>query len=225
MDLHTIESAAAPILCIDTCSILDVMRDPTRETAKPHDRQAAIDLVIAAEAGNLVLLMAEQVEIEFAEHDQAVQDEAERNLKKLVEQVKRLDKLSTVYGAQGAVSLRHLSDHVPRARKIVERWLAQLQKVRTSHLAPGKAFARVNAGLAPAKRGKESSKDCLIYETYLEVVGALRDAGVRAKIVFLSSNIHEYLTGVLRPEIADDFGKLNVVYASNMSAAKHALGI
>ncbi|BCG87173.1 hypothetical protein MesoLj113c_32830 [Mesorhizobium sp. 113-3-9] len=203
------------------------MRDPTRETAKPHDRQAAVDLVVAAEAGNLVLLMAEQVEIEFDDHDQPVQDEAERNLKKLLEQVERVNSLSDVYGVQGAVNLAHLKDYVPRARQIVGRWLAQLQRVVASPLAPGKAFARVNAGLAPAKRGKESSKDCLIYETYLEVIGSLRDAGVKAPIVFLSSNTREYLTegGILRPEIAADFSKLNLVYAPNMGAAKHALGV
>lgn len=81
MDAHAIASKDVPVLCIDTCSILDIMRDPTRETVKPHDRQAAIDLVVAAEAGNLICLMAEQVAIEFAVHDQPVQEEAERNLK------------------------------------------------------------------------------------------------------------------------------------------------
>ena len=45
----------------------------------------------------------------------------------------------------------------------------------------------MNAGVAPARRGKDSSKDCLVYETYLEAVAALRGAGVAAPIVFLSS--------------------------------------
>ncbi len=74
MDAQAIASAGVPVLCIDTCSILDVMRDPTRETAKPHDRQAAIDLVAAAESSRLICLMAEQVAIEFVDHDQPVQD-------------------------------------------------------------------------------------------------------------------------------------------------------
>ncbi len=89
MDANAIASAGVPVLCIDTCSILDVMRDPTRESAKVHERQAAIDLVAAAEAGKLACLMAEQVAIEFAAYDQPVQDEATRNLNKIREQIER----------------------------------------------------------------------------------------------------------------------------------------
>lgn len=227
MDAHAIASAGVPVLCIDTCSILDVMRDPTRETAKPHDRQAAIDLVAAAESGRLICLMAVQVVIEFSEHDQPVQDEAERNLRRVREQVERINKLSAVFGASGNVNLTHLDDHVGRARAVVGRWLAKLGNVTPGPLAPAKAFARVNAGIAPARRGKDSSKDCLVYETYLEAVSALRGAGVTTPIVFLSSNTNEYLTEskVLKPDIAAEFGTINLSYASNMSAAKYALGL
>jgi hypothetical protein len=227
MDAHAIASAGVPVLCIDTCSILDVMRDPTREMAKPHDRQAAIDLVAAAESGGLICLMAEQVAIEFSDHDQPVQDEAERNLKKVREQVDRINKLSAVFGAPGVVSLAHLDDHVGRARAVVGRWLAKLGTVMPGPLAPAKAFARVNAGVAPARRGKESSKDCLVYETYLEAVSALRGAGATTPIVFLSSNTNEYLTEskILKPEIAAEFGAINLSYAPNMSAAKYSLGL
>lgn len=227
MDAHTIASAGVPVLCIDTCSILDVMRDPTRETAKPHDRQAAIDLVTAAEAGRLICLMAEQVAIEFSDHDQPVQDEAERNLKKVREQLDRINRLSAVFGAPGNVNLAHLDDHVGRARAVVGRWLAKLDRVVPSPQTPAKAFARVNACIAPARRGKESSKDCLVYETYLEAVSILRGAGVTTPIVFLSSNTNEYLTEgrILKPEIAAEFGAIKLDYAPNMSAAKHALGL
>ncbi|SOC11592.1 PIN domain-containing protein [Rhodobacter maris] len=227
MDAQAIASAGVPVLCIDTCSILDIMRDPTRETAKPHDRQAAIDLVVATESDRLICLMAEQVAIEFADHDQPVQDEAERNLKKVREQVERINNLSAVYGAPGTIDLTHLDDHVGRARAVVGRWLAKLDKVVPSPQTPAKAFARVNAGIAPARRGKESSKDCLVYETYLEAVSALRGAGLATPIVFLSSNTNEYLTEgrVLKPEIAVEFSAINLDYAPNMSAAKYALGL
>ena len=60
MDPLAISSLGVPVLCIDTCSILDIMRDPTREGAKPHERQAAIDLVTHAEAGRLVCIVAQQ---------------------------------------------------------------------------------------------------------------------------------------------------------------------
>lgn len=216
-----------PILLIDTCSILDIMRDPTRDASRTHDRQAAIDLVIAAEAGKLACLMAEQVATEFAEHDQLVQDEAAQKIKKVREQIDRVNQIAAVFGASATVNLNHLDDHVARARAVVGRWLTQLQMVVPSRHVPAMAFARMNAGIAPATRGKESSKDCLVYETVLEKVSSLRLAGGVAPIVFLSSNTKEYLTpgGTLKPEIVLEFGNLNIDYAPNMSAAKHALGL
>jgi hypothetical protein len=227
MAAHAIPLPSVPVLCIDTCSILDIMRDPTRETARPHDRQAALHLVAAAEAGNLQCFMAEQVAIEFSEHDQSVQDEAARNLKRVRDQFDRINTLAAAYGAVSVVELSHLDDHVARARTIVGRWLAQLHTITPSAQAPTKAFSRVNAGIAPARRGKDSSKDCLVYETVLEKVSALRANGLAAPVVFLSSNTTEYLTEgrVLKPEIAAEFGGLNLSYAPNMSAAKFALGL
>lgn len=226
MNPVAIASAGVPVLCIDTCAILDVMRDPTRESAKPHERKAGLDLVLAAESGRLACIMAAQVAIEFAEHDQPIQDEATRSLVKVREQIERINELSAVYGAHGAVSLTHLDDHVTRARAVVGRWLAQLDAVTPGPDVPAKAFARMNAGIAPARRGKDSSKDCLIYETYLEAITILRNSGVVAPIVFLSSNTKEYLTegNILKPDIVTDFTELNISYAPNMGAAKYALG-
>lgn len=224
----SISSAVAdlPVLCIDTCSLLDIMRDPTRDTARPLDRQAAIDLVTIAEANALSCLMAEQVNTEFVAHDKSVQDEADNNLQNIRRQLERMNQISAVLGSPGVVDLTHFDDHVARTRAVVERWLARLEIVRPSISVPAKAFARVNAGLAPAKRGKESSKDCLVYETYLEVAAELRRVGLVKPIVFLSSNTQEYLAEnrTLKSDIARDFNPLNIIYASNMNAAKHFLG-
>lgn len=78
-------------------------RGPTRKTSRPHDRQAAIDLVKAAESGRVACLTAEQA-IEFSDHD----------LRQVLEQVERIYLLSAVFGAPGIVDPTHLDDHVAR---------------------------------------------------------------------------------------------------------------
>lgn len=227
MDLAAIASAGIPVLCLDTCSLLDLMRDPTRETAIAGERQAGHDLVAAAEAGHLAILMADQVRTEFVSHDAEVEDEARRNLGRLREQVVRVHQLAAVYGATGSLDLSHLDDHVARARGLVDRWLAAAVQVLPSADAPGKAFARVNAARAPALRGKDSSKDCLVFETYLEVVAHLRAEGCSGKIVLISSNTRDYLTEgkVLKAEIATDLAPFSVDYAAKMQHARHLLGL
>lgn len=66
MDAKAISETGTPVLLIDTCSILDVMRDPTRETLRIHERQAGLDLLAAAEGGALAGVVAHQVTLEFA---------------------------------------------------------------------------------------------------------------------------------------------------------------
>lgn len=203
------------------------MRDPTRENMRPNDRQAAIDVVNTAEAGGVECFMAEQVATEFSEYDGPIQQEAADKLKKFQDQLIRVNKLVSIYGAMSILDTSHFDDHVANARQIVERWLQQLNIVSPSAEAPTRAFARMNAGQAPARRGKDSSKDCLVYETVLEKTSALRAIGKTAPVVFLSSNTREYQTEgrSLNSDIATEFSSLNLHYAPNMSAAKYFLGL
>lgn len=65
-DIARIVALGAPVLCVDTCTILDLIRDPTRKTVKAHERQASLDLLTAVAGGqDLVVLLAEQVMVEF----------------------------------------------------------------------------------------------------------------------------------------------------------------
>src|SRR3546814_4325652 len=57
---------------------------------------------------------------------------------------------------------------------------------------------------SPSKQGKNSAEDCVIFETYLDVVVALRASGLQAAVVFLSSNKAEYQA----PEISVELARL-----------------
>ncbi len=227
MDEKAIAAAGKPVLLIDTCSILDVMRDPTRDTLQIHERQAGLDLLTALERGALSGVVAHQVVLEFADHDQAIQMEANRALNALRGKIERLNKLSQVLGAPGPLDLAHLDDHVARTREIVDRFLQRLTCYEPDAIIFEKAFTRINSNRAPARRGKESSKDCIVIETYLKCAELLRAARLTTPIVFLSSNTNEYLmeNRVLKSEIANDFGAFTIDYASNMALAKHQLGL
>lgn len=164
--------SSVPVVCFDTCSLLDIMRDPSRDSMRVPDRIAGLTLLEAAEAGRLQCFLPEQVATEFKEHDVSTQEEAERAINRVRDQVGRINALDAVYGSARVVDLAHLDDHVGRARGIVGRWLARLQTYKPGDDAPAKAFARVNMATPPATRGKESSKDCLVYETVLELTSA-----------------------------------------------------
>ena len=71
-------------------------------------------------------------------------------------------------------------------------------------------------------------KDCVILETYLDHVRELREGGLTAPIVFVSSNTKDYAEpsgGMVRNDIKDEFESLELEYAPNMAAAKHMLNL
>ena len=217
----------APVLCVDTCTVLDVIRDITRETVKLADISASFALLAAAETNiNLVVLMAAQVAIELASNLPEVQQEAEDKLTKFRAQAQRIHDVATAFGALGALPTSHLHGHVTRSRLVLGRWEMIAWRVPSNQGVAGRAFARVNAPRTPARKGKESMKDCVVVEAYLEAAQQLRSAGLTAPIVFASSNTKENNapnTSHLQPDIAADFGAVAMEYAPNFGAAKHLL--
>lgn len=219
----------APVLCLDTCSILDVMRDPTRESVRPHDALAILDLLSKMETGSeLMGLVAEQVHFEFNEHAPRVQSEAEQALERLQVQLKRIDNIAAVFGATAKADLLHLNPHVTRARAVVDRIITAATAAPAAPDIASRALTRLNQARTPARKGKDSMKDCVVVETYLDAVAKLRAGGLEAKVVFTSSNTKDYAgeTGVrLRPDLASEFAALGIEYASSHGEAKHLLGL
>lgn len=226
-EISDLVALGAPVLCVDTCTVLDVIRDITRETVKLTDTSAGFALLAAAETNaDLVVLMAAQVAIELASNLPEVQQEAEEKLTKFRAQAQRIHDVATAFGALGTLPTSHLHGHVARARLVLGRWEAIAWKVPSNPGVAGRAFARVNAPRTPARKGKESMKDCVVVEAYLEAAQQLRSAGLTAPIVFASSNTKEYNapnTSHLQPDIAADFGAVAMEYAPNFGAAKHLL--
>jgi len=217
-----------PVLCTDTCAVLDILRDPTRDTARAHERLAAQALLAAMTTGpRLASLVADQVRREFAENLPKVEQEATQALTKLRERVIRTNEIDKVFGGTGVVDLSHLDDHVQRARAVADDWMAASNTVSPSPAIAGRAFARLMEPRTPGKRG-QSMKDCVVIETYLDVVSALRVAGLASRIVFASSNTADYANerrGVLNADLQAEITTLNIQYAPNLSAAKHWLDL
>ena len=226
-EISRIVSLGGPVLCSDTCTVLDLMRDPTRENVLAHERQAALDLLAEMEVGpNLIGLLADQVVFEFRENANTVESEAREALERLKHKLQRLDTVAAVYGGSGSASINHLDGHVAQARAIVDRWVrASIQVEQGSDIA-SRAFLRLNQVRTPARRGKDSMKDCVVVETYIDFVAQLRMAGLISPIVFVSSNVKDYTEEtrtVLKADLFAEFTRLNLMFAPNFAAAKHQL--
>lgn len=228
-DLRLVATRGTPVLCVDTCSILDIIRDITRDTAQLADAKAALSLLTAAQtATTLTVLIAEQVGIELAANVSFVEQEAEAAMKRFIAQATRIQEIAAAYGATGSLTTGHLDGHVARARARLDQWQHAAQLVLTDAGIQQRAFARVNGPRTPSRKGKDSMKDCVVVESYIEAARALRAAGASAPIVFVSSNTKDYYapgTRNLPNDIGSDFAAVTLEFAPNFSAAKYALGL
>lgn len=228
-DIVSLAVLGSPVLCVDTCTVLDVIRDITREAVVLSDASAGLSLLAAAETGSdLIVFMAEQVTLELATLVAGVEQEALSGLAKFQTQAQRIHDVAVAYGAQGAFQINHLDGHVNRAKTVLNRWQSVARLVPQNDDVTKRAFRRVNEPRTPARRGKESMKDCVIVEAYIETASQLRAAGLIAPIVFASSNTKEYYapnTRHLQNDIDADLSTVLLDYAPNFGAAKYLLGL
>lgn len=203
------------------------MRDPTRDDIRIDEQKASLKLLHAAESGTqLTVLVAEQVQKEFLDNVDNVQKEAQRALSKFRDLAYKLNELAALHGTAGQVNLDYLNGYEIRCRKMAGRWLNIATLVPDSQQIHSRAVGRVNQPRTPARKGKDSIKDCVILETYLERIRELRENGLTTPIVFVSSNKKDYAETAgasVWSDIRAEFTELGLEYAPNMAAAKHFL--
>ncbi len=209
-----------PVLYLDTCVVLDILRDPARSDVRVHDHESSLALLSTAQSGTVLeVLAAEQASLEFRENVEQVQREARRSLVRRMREIRKLNELSALYGRSRPIDLAHWSNHDKRARKEAERRLQVSATLRETSDAVPNSFLRLNQARSPARRGKQFMKDCVILETCLEHLRSLRQKGRTATALFVSSNTSDCAADD-KATIKDEFESLSLEYAPSMGAAR-----
>lgn len=226
--VHRVVEAKASVLCLDTCALLDLMRDPTREKFDSWHVAAALDLLARIEASppTLLLLLAEQVCVELEDHVDKIEDETNRVVERINDEVNRTIEIMAALDLIGVPTQLDLPAlNFPAAsRAVVERFISGGHIVRQESEFVNRAFSRVSRGLAPAARAKQSMKDCVIIETYLHVARELRASQFNKKIIFLTTNTADYADGTrrrLHGDLASEFTQAGMGLALNFQVAKY----
>ncbi|RTF40774.1 PIN domain-containing protein [Serratia marcescens] len=229
IDFRNLAGMGKPILFLDTCSFLDIIRDITRETVTKSNVEASFHLLKKAEEDQgIIVLMAEQVMHELNDNESHVENEANRSLVKFKSQAIRVNDVASLFGSRNNLDVGHLDTHVVRAKSILKRWKDVSYLIPQVESIPQRAFLRVMSARTPSRKGKESMKDCVVTESYLDIAAKLRILGLTSPIVFTSSNTKDYYSPnatQLSDDINDDFKEFNIDYAPNFGAAKYLLGV
>lgn len=217
-----------PVLCLDTCSVLDILRDPGAKNVRENHHQAAVDLLRAAEEGRLRIVAADLVRTEYADRVDSIQQQASAAISRLLEAIRKLDTIVNLHGSDGRTDPRHWLGHVNRCRRVSDRWVQIAGPAQQTDAIFARGARRVAESRAPSRKGNEAAKDCIIIEAYLEHVRGNRLAGLTAPVVFVSSNVNDYTDrpgSGLAADLVADFAALEMRYAPNMAAAKAFLNL
>ncbi len=223
-----ISASPAPVIFLDTCALLDVIRTPQRPEIRNEVIQAALALrqrTLAPER-QVWIVTAPFVPQEWQEH--SADTEA-----RLMEHIKKLDEaMGAVRTAAGYLNMRP-ADSPQLAtlklsgslRSLAQQLLDAAIVLREDTECIVRARARIAQARPPAAPRKAEFKDCEIIEHYLAVCSHLHGAGFAQRRVFVSSNKSDYCdsTGRLHPLLLLDFDVVNLQYAADFAWANALL--
>ena len=183
----------APILFIDTCTLLDIIRLPFRQkkstTAKAYldSAENAIKLV---KDNRLRVVILPLILKEFGDNLSRTKDELSRHVKNISSSLEILYSIhSNGYGKLIVPDLFSFKTELILEKiccDLIELGIHVKQKDDTTL----KANNRVIMNIPPSRKG--TLKDCIIYEHCLELAALLRNQGFNEKMVFFTSNTEDF---------------------------------
>ncbi|MBA4318784.1 MAG: hypothetical protein C0412_10325 [Flavobacterium sp.] len=223
-----IKSMNSPVLLMDTCSLVDLIRAPFRSNIKLSHIFGARKALEELRCQKLCCVLTSTVENELNDHLKDTGIELERHVRKIeiditkiIEVMENLD-IRFDLNVQG-LSQARIPEHL---NALTNEFLKEAIILDRDKECGERAHTRVERNQAPSKRGKSESKDCLIIEHYLKLVNELRNEGFAQKIVFLTSNYQDFgqPPTPLAP-IDNQFKKLSILYCNNFAWALNQCGI
>lgn len=213
--------APAPVVMLDTCAVLDVIRAPIRPKLPPNVVLAAQELTGGAllHPRTVWLVATETILNEWQDHRDATAGEVLRQLRRIDNEVEVArvvaghSQPARVVTQPGLGSLGLETE----LRQTAQEMLDAAEVITTDEQAELRAGRRVQLGRAPSSKGKSEYKDCLIFEHYLALSHCLQQAGYAEPRFLVTSNIRDYgnPTGPDNP-LAPDLAAVSLQYVTDL---------
>jgi hypothetical protein len=214
----------APVLFLDTCILLDVVRAPLR--SKPDEVRVAQLLLTSVQKNpkTIHLLVANPVQAEWDAHIQERENECSTA-------VNACNAVTAICGhlalpAVAAVPARVL-EMPTLLRRLSTELLAACVAIDHDGLALARAVDRIIAYRHPVKPPhSKGAKDSVILEHAVETTDQLRRAGFADNCIFVSSNTSDFAnpgSTNVHAKLAASFSPVNLRYAASLAEAENVL--
>ena len=196
-------ASPAPVLFIDTCSLLDLIRVPFRERSAKKVSQvldAAMNLIALSQksVSGLWVVGPPVVLDEWTEHSQAATEELRRHLERLDNSIEIAHIVANAVGAAmpnpaARYSSQNLDDALER---LSASFFANALILSEDSNCVIRASRRTINQEAPGRKGG-GLKDCIIIEHSIELCSQLQVAGFAERCVFITSNEKDFFKPAL----------------------------
>ncbi len=210
-----IDKSNSANLFLDTCAILDIIRALSRNSS--DELCAAKKLFDKRDAGTIdcKVILPSVVYQEYKDHFSDTCKLLDEFFQRLSDKQNELTKAQLAFGHNATpcysdtpILIRQIPD---LTNKIVDTAI-HISEQDDLHAAASKRIVQCRA---PASKGKQELKDCLIVEECLEICRQLKNNGSHAKMYFLSSNTRDFCiaeTKKIRQELANEFSQYGLEY-------------
>ncbi len=216
-------AADLPVIFLDTCVLLDVIRAIKRRYANCVEHAWRLLTAATIAPRQCSVVVSHLVQHEWGANQQELLDDASRHLVEIHEQSGHFHDACGVFGIVPgfpranyaglgvAVGMHELSQQLLNCATVID----------ADNECSGRAMTRVINNLPPSKQSGEA-KDCTILEEYLAVCSRLHAAGFPRKLVFCPSNKTDYCDHSHLPvNLAADFAAVGLRLTSNLSWGFH----
>jgi hypothetical protein len=221
---NQINTNPAPLLLVDTCTFLDVIRVPYRENIQINMIDTTMTLISRAKLNppSLWLVSCDIVKAEWESNANEVCNELKMHISKYQQSGVRLGKIlekalpGITYYQPDLVTFS-LEQHLYNLSKNL---LEASLKIADDDDCLVRATKRVRMNQAPASKSKSEPKDCMIIEHYLALCQGLRNSGFSKKCIFVSSNVNDYgKPHNIHQPLDTQFNNLGIDFVTDLSWA------
>lgn len=222
----SILAAPAPVLLIDTCSLVDIIRAPKRALELKGCIENAVELrrMLGTGPPECHLVVGSFVPGEWAKHADPTRDELESHLKFLDEASSHFQEACGHVGIDPGAMPSFASSVLPNVlHTLSEQLLRQATHLAAQNDTDLRAFHRAAANVPPSRKGGEI-KDSAILEECLELCRRLRAAGLTEKLVYCTSNKADYCdAGKLHAQLEAEFAPMSIKFVTSLPWAVREL--
>ena len=221
---RVILGSPAPVLLLDTSSVLDIIRAGGRERCPPGLIPAALEMIgIASKSPpGLWIVAAELVQSEWNDNCERVERDTRKRINELDQDIEALSAVLTHLGSVRPEGVPNFSGYAIESmlKGVTVNLLCAATMLQGDDRCSMSANRRAILGCAPASKGRNALKDCMIIEHYISLCRQLGEAGFESKCVFVSSNVNDYGKGgrPLSP-LDEDFRAVGIEYATDLAWA------